>query len=83
MQWSKANGSDQVAATSAEVEDHHTLTKEVTPAPEEGDKSVAQQNEPPHVEGKLSSHAAPGNDDGGEGKLPEAIDMQEKGQSEQ
>lgn len=46
-----------------------------------GDKSVAQQNEPPHMEdGKLSSH---GSDDGGEGKLPEAIDMQEKGQSEQ
>ena len=49
-----------------------------------GDKSVAQQNEPPHVEERqLSAHGAPGNDDGGEGKLPETIDMQEKGQHEQ
>ena len=82
-QWSKVNGSKQAAATS--VQDHHTLTKEViTPAPKEGDKNVAQQTEPPRAEeGKWSSNTAPDNDAGGKGKLSEAIDMQEKGESEQ
>lgn len=80
VQWNKVNDSKQVAATS--VENHHTLTKEViTPAPKEGDK--AWQTEPPHVEEGMSSKTAPDNDAGGKGKLSEAIDMQEKGESEQ